>query len=37
MILGEAYLETHFARGRALVVLDKLCKKLEIEYEPVDV
>jgi hypothetical protein len=30
-------IETHFARGRALVVLDKLCKKLEIEYEPVDV
>lgn len=30
-------METHFARGRALVVLDNLCKKLEIEYEPVEV
>lgn len=30
-------IETHFARGRALVVLDSLCKKLEIDYEPVDV
>ncbi len=30
-------IETHFARERALVVLDSLCKKLEIEYEPVDV
>lgn len=37
----EAYkgytIETHFARERALVVLDSLCKKLEIEYEPVDI
>ncbi len=30
-------IETHFARERALVVLDSLCNKLEIEYEPVDV
>jgi hypothetical protein len=30
-------IETHFARERALVVLNTLCKKLEIEYEPVDV
>jgi hypothetical protein len=30
-------IETHFARERALVVLDYLTKKLEIEYEPVDV
>lgn len=30
-------IETHFSRERALVVLDFLCKKLEIEYEPVDV
>jgi hypothetical protein len=30
-------IETHFARERTLVVLDALCKKLEIEYEPVDV
>jgi hypothetical protein len=30
-------IETHFARERSLVVLDSLCKKLEVEYEPVDV
>jgi hypothetical protein len=30
-------IETHFARERSLVVLDSLCNKLEIEYEPVDV
>lgn len=30
-------IETHFARERALAVLDLLSKKLEIEYEPVDV
>lgn len=30
-------IETHFARDRSLGVLDALCKKLEIEYEPVDV
>lgn len=30
-------IETHFARGRALVVIDSLCKKLEIDFEPVDV
>lgn len=30
-------IETHFARERALVALDSLCKKLEIEYEPVEV
>ena len=30
-------IETHFARDRALAVLNALCKKLEIEYEPVDV
>jgi hypothetical protein len=30
-------IETHYARDRALIVLDALCRKLEIEYEPVDV
>jgi hypothetical protein len=30
-------IETHYARDRALVVLDALCKKLEIDYEPVEV
>lgn len=30
-------IETHYARDRALVVLEALCKKLEIDYEPVDV
>lgn len=30
-------IETHYARDRALAVLDNLCKKLEIDYEPVDV
>ncbi len=30
-------IETHYARERALVVLDQLCKKLELDYEPVDV
>lgn len=27
-------METHYARDRALAVLDSLCKKLEIDYEP---
>ena len=27
-------IETHYARDRALAVLDSLCKKLEIDYEP---
>lgn len=35
----EAYkgytIETHFARDRALAVLDALCNKLEIDYEPI--
>lgn len=30
-------IETHYSRERALAVLDSLCKKLEIDYEPVDV
>ena len=30
-------LETHYSRDRGLAVLDALCKKLEIEYEPIDV
>ena len=30
-------IETHYARDRALAVLDSLCKRLEIDYEPVDV
>ena len=30
-------IETHYARDRALVVLDALCKRLEIDYEPVEV
>ncbi len=30
-------IETHYARDRALAVLDMLCKKLEIDFEPVDV
>lgn len=30
-------IETHYARDRGLAVLDSLCRKLEIDYEPVDV
>lgn len=30
-------IETHYGRDRALSVLDALCKKLEIDYEPIDV
>jgi len=30
-------IETHYGRDRAISVLDALCKKLEIDYEPVDV
>jgi hypothetical protein len=30
-------MESHYDRRRGLVVLDSLCKKLEIEYEPIDV
>ena len=34
----EGYIiETHYARDRALVILDQLCKKLDLDYEPVDV
>lgn len=39
--LPETYngytIETHYARDRALAVLNSLCQKLEIDYEPVDV
>ncbi|MGD0078073.1 MAG: PD-(D/E)XK nuclease family protein [Sedimentisphaerales bacterium] len=30
-------MESHYDRRRGLIVLDSLCKKLEIEYEPIDV
>ncbi len=34
----EGYaMESHYSRQRGLAVLDSLCKKLEIEYEPIDV
>jgi hypothetical protein len=34
---GGYAMESHYSRERGLTVLDSLCKKLEIEYEPIDV
>lgn len=30
-------METHYARDRDLAVLDSLCKKLELDFEPIDI